>query len=331
LTRLRGPTKEPYLESIEGRYLRIVGVECGLACAYCVAGVRKRQIHATAHAWPWRVLPWRRLGLGSTPVHAIALEPIVQTPQATSRLLTKLERTLARTPADVPLELTADDLLEVHGILDIFALHVRHQRSLSAITPGLKLADPDFARACSRFPVHFTLTLPSANPQVTDALLGRSGAHTTILRALQNLLRLDIPFGLNSIVTRDNVDGLATLARFVFEELRLTGFTLPVFYPERALLDADPQAIQLYPPLSRLNDQLEQIVDLCEGRDRRVTVVDVPPCRLSDRVANSEHVQLSFVSHTDSPAPTYRIPKCATCPEDPDCCHFTELGTTPRR
>jgi MoaA/NifB/PqqE/SkfB family radical SAM enzyme len=325
LSQLMGPEVTPHLQAIEGRYLRIVGVRCGLACAYCVSGARKRKLHAGVLERARRIL-----GNSPRPVHAVPLGSTLHTPETTRRVLAEVEQALTRTPPDVPLELTADDLLEFDGILEIFALHVRHQRPLRVITPGLKLADESFARACSEFGVRFTLTLPSVTSHVTDALLGRAGAHAAISQALANLQRLNVPFSLNCVVTRDNVDGLAALARFVFEELGLVGFAMPMFYPEQTLLDTDLRALRLYPSLARLNAQLEEIVDLCEGRDRRVTLIDVPPCGLSDRVTQSAHVQCSFVSHTDSPAPSYRLPRCKPCRWDPECCHLTETPPTAR-
>ncbi len=319
LSRFMDLSSEPYLQSIEGRYLRIVGIRCPLACAYCVSGAQKREVQAGALE---RLR--RNLSPEPPPGNTAVLKPAIQTPETTRRILVGIKRTLADTPPEVPLELTADDLLEFDGILDVFALHVRYQRPLSVITPGLKLADLDFARACSAFPVRFTLTLPSSSSQVTDALLGRPGAHAAILEALTNLQRLSISFSLNTVITQDNVDGLAALARFVFEELGLSGFAMPMFYPEQTLLDTDPRAMRLYPSLARLNTQLEQIVDLCEGRDRRVTLIDVPICRLSDRVTNSDSIEWSFVSHTDSPTPSYRLGRCDTCRWDPECCHLSE-------
>jgi len=301
-----------------------VGVPCGLACAYCITGARRRQAHALqSTGWRGRFRPRRR-------PWQMRVDPYVQTARSTRDILDALEALLGNTPAATPLEITADDLLEFSGLLDLFALHQRFGRPLRVITPGLRLADEAFVAACARYPVAFTLTLPSASPAVTDGLLGRAGAHRAILRALHLLRRHRLEHSLNCVVTRDNVGGLADLARLAVDDLHLKGLALPLFYPEQVLVDLAPERWQLHPPLPRLSAQLERILDHIAGRDFRLTLVDVPPCQVSARVADSPQVHWTFVRHTDAPTPRRRLPACASCPRDPECGHLPAPPPVPR-
>ncbi len=304
------------LVAIEGSWLRISGVQCGLRCEYCITGVRKR-----------KGLTWVSDKLQSA-MQSLRLAPAAE--EVEREILESVERFLLDPTTTEETEVTADDLLEFTGVLQLFALFARLDRTLHLVTPGLRLANRDFAKECAKYPVAFTLTLPSVSAEITDAIMGRDGAHALLMEAIGNLQELEIPLSINCTVTRQNIDGLAELVRFVHQDLCVERMTLACFCLEQVLLNVDPEAPRLFAPYAKWSEQLVAIAAQCEERSTAVSVIDVPPCQVEASVLASGRVNFDFAVHTDSPTPSRRLEECDGCPFDPRCCHLPANSREPR-
>jgi MoaA/NifB/PqqE/SkfB family radical SAM enzyme len=235
----------------------------------------------------------------------------------TESVLAELEEILAAAPADLKVQLTADDLMAFDGFVGILEAFRRHGRRLELDTPGLRLADPEFASLVSKFDVYFTVSCQAATDEVYTAMVGNPRAFALVRAALENLIRFRIPFGVNCVITAVNCASLFDIARFLLLEMGLPTFTLALFYPEQFLLDGNPDAWDLLPSYRELDRQLARIGALCIATGKWVQLFDVAPCQLRSRVVTNPRILLKFVHgpdfSADSPTARYRSADCDRC------------------
>ena len=128
--------------------------------------------------------------------------------------------------SDHPTDFKGDVLGAIREALDgffaILETFRRHGRRLDLDTPGLRLADPAFAAAVSRYDVHLTLSCQAASDEVYAAMTGNPHGFTLVRAAIDNLRHTRIPFGVNCVVTAINCGSLFDIARFL-----LIGDTVP--------------------------------------------------------------------------------------------------------
>lgn len=316
---------------VEARYRRVHDAPCAMACAFCVVGAQKR--HAQQRSLAHRASALLEAAARHVPPAArvrsrldrswSTIQALRQTQRA-SLVLRTVDQWLEHTPLDVPIRITADDLLEFPRFFDVLERFQRHHRRLELVTPGLRLADAGFAAALRGAPVQLTLTYLTNRSSVSESLTGRADAVGLIRQALSNLKHNDVDFGLNCVITARNVSELSSAVRYVLEAYELPGLALPGFYLEQVLLDVDPQAFELFASYPQIEQQLLELVDWCEPRDKRLSLVDLPPCQFDRRLLQSRHLLWQFAAHTDSPTPSYRSPACAGCPLDGRCNHIPE-------
>jgi MoaA/NifB/PqqE/SkfB family radical SAM enzyme len=245
------------------------------------------------------------------------LDPQAVTGLPTQLVLEELEQILAAAPADLKIQLTADDLTTFDGFLGILDAYRRHGRRFELDTPGLRLADEGFAAAVSKYDVYLTVSCQAASDEVYTAMTGNPRAFELVRAALTNLIRFQVPFGVNYVITAINCGSLFDIARFLLLEMGLPTFTLAHFYPEQFLLDLKPDAWDLLPSYAEVDKQLARIGALCTATDKRVQVFDVAPCQLRSRVVMNPRLLLGFVHgprfEADSPTARYRSPECGRC------------------
>lgn len=314
------PFKTRYWRRIEGGWYRLDGVHCRLSCAYCITGQRHRQ----RAAGPKRDGLLARL-LGRRTPRELPQAPV---PLNEAAILSELRDILAATPANEALHLTADDLLETGPLfLKILDLYREFGRHMDLVTPGLRLADLEFARAVSGYDLQFTLTYLAHSPENYERLTDNPQAHAQVQAALRNLKTLGIPFGVNVVLTSANVSELSAIARYLYEDLGLGGFTLLNFYLEQCLLDVYKGAAELFAPFAELDGQLAQIAPMAQRLGRSLTLVDVPPCQLRKALILHPALDFTFVHQvgydTDYPSDYTRDAACAACPLDASCPHIS--------
>jgi MoaA/NifB/PqqE/SkfB family radical SAM enzyme len=273
---------------IEGGMYRLNDTECQMRCVFC----------------PTSALPRDVAPGGSGPRH-------------TELVVAELDQILDATPPDEKVQLTADDLMAFEGFFEVLEAFRRHNRRLDLDTPGLRLADPAFAAAVSRYDVHLTLSCQAASDEVYAAMTGNPRGFSLVRAAIDNLRRTRIPFGVNCIVTAINCGSLSDIARFLLFEMGLETFNLLHFYPEQCLLEHNPDAWDLLPSYAELDRQLARIGVLCIASNKRVKLYDVAPCQLRSRVVRNPYIDLDFVHGpqfaADFPTARFRSPSCDHC------------------
>lgn len=273
--------------AIEGGMYRLDGTECRMRCVFC---------------------PTSAVRPGAREARPVS---------STESVLAELEQILQAAPADERVQLTADDLMAFDGFVGILEAYRRHGRRFDLDTPGLKLADRDFAAVVSRYDVYLTVSCQAASDDLYTAMTGNPQAFELVRAALVNLVRFRIPFGVNCVITAINCTALFDVARFLLLEMSLPTFTLALFYPEQFLLDLNPRAWELLPSYAEVDRQLARIGALCTATGKHVQVFDVAPCQLRSRVVTNPRLRFDFVHGPrfapDSPTPRHRAPSCDRC------------------
>lgn|GEM_PF-7112346 len=273
--------------------MRLEGVSCALSCCFCIVGETKR------------------LGRVPEPSRSGAAPP----PRA--EILRDVDAVLRGAPPGRQAKIFADDILEFDGVLDILAAYRRRGQHCTLTTPGLRLADPAFARAVSRFDVSFCITYLARTPGVYAAMTDNPRAQDQVERAIANMRRLGIQFHVNCILTRHNLRELAGVARYILLEEAQSHFTIVNFYLERCLLEANPAASELFAPLPDLREPLSDIRKLVLRHDKDVALVDIPPCQLNPEIRRCARFHFEFAHPPDfkacSPEPMFNPPSCRRC------------------
>ncbi|TAK28422.1 MAG: hypothetical protein EPO40_13350 [Myxococcaceae bacterium] len=129
----------------------------------------------------------------------------------------------ARARAQVRARLNGIDPLRFSRVLELAsAIRAAGFERLEVMGPGRRFADEAFRREfLRRAPEHTEVVVPlyGVTPEVHDLVTGAPGSHAEVLRAIDGL-RADLDpqrLGLATVITRQNVDELAALARFARE------------------------------------------------------------------------------------------------------------------
>lgn len=308
-------------QRIEGGWYRLPGANCQLHCAYCAAGISRMPA------------PFQSF------FHGGELPSYSESDRA--EIVREVGLILDATPPGEPLHLTADDLLTFDGFIDVLEEFKRHSRHMDLITPGLKLADLDFARTLSGYDLRLTITYLAHSDAAYQSLTQNGQARSLIEQALRNLKRVGVPFLVNTVITRAGCAELVDIARFLFAEIGVRHFTAQMIYLEQGLLDNrarksereatalgwEANGADLFAPFGELDRQLALVEALCVKLDRRVAIVDVPLCQLRPELIRSRHFEYSITHHpqfdTDSPTAYCRSDDCAGCPLDGRCCYIS--------
>lgn len=129
----------------------------------------------------------------------------------------------ARARGQVRARLNGIDPLMFSRVLDLAAaVRAAGFERLEVMGPGRRFADDDFRREfLRRGPDHTEVIVPlyGVTAEVHDRVTGAPGSHAEVLRAIDGLLADLGPrrLGLATVITRQNVDEIAALARFARE------------------------------------------------------------------------------------------------------------------
>ncbi|MCX5783221.1 MAG: radical SAM protein [Elusimicrobia bacterium] len=86
-------------------------------------------------------------------------------------------------------------------------------------TNGLMLADKKFASAIARAGLTYCkFTGESKNPALNDYLMGVKGGLGKLATAIENMRRLEVRLGMNILITRKNLKGLAQSVKFFMDK-----------------------------------------------------------------------------------------------------------------
>ena len=119
---------------------------------------------------------------------------------------------LQRYPHRDVVMLSADILRwpDLMGLLDL-----AHDRRVTLLTPGLRLADPEVAASFAGRDVRFDLTWLADDPETWARMTGRADAWERMHAAIDNLRRLGLPYRLSTVLNATNVHTLpAIIARW---------------------------------------------------------------------------------------------------------------------
>jgi len=294
----------------------VSGVPCALECVFCVEGIAKRarsrtysRLRAKPESMSERIpRPLR----GSLRALRQRLS-VMLGGSSVEVLLRELDAALGQTPAE-EVVLAAHDILEMDGLFEALELCARHGKRVALISPGLRLADQGFARRLARRVSRLTITFLSDDPGTYHRMTGLASAHALVRRAIENLVALDVPLDVNCVVTSMNVQDLSGVATFLLEEMSLESFNIVGMVLERRHLEMDPDAVDLIAPYPMLDAELLQITCRCQGGPKRLALVNVPPCRLSEEVLQSGTVELTPFGAAGDAAPRHSDERCAGCP-----------------
>jgi hypothetical protein len=306
-----------HVTTVSNDDIYVLDANCQLECAFCVEGITKRQRRLR---WRWLLAAeplivslerlWRGLRRVTQPVTAWGREG--RDARRSAAILTELEAVLGQIPREEVL-LAAHDILELDRLFDALDLCARLQKRVALITPGLRLADPDFARRLAPRICRITLTYLSDDPKTYHKLTGHPEAHHLVRQAILNLVALQVPLAINFIVTRLNHRDLLGVAAFLLDQVGLKTFTLVCFVPEPLPLEMDPTLPDLFVPFPELDAELGRFVARYRGTRKRLGLVNVPPCRLSEAVLASDNIHLSPAGQDDGLVRRHRDARCAGC------------------
>lgn len=300
--------------------LFVSGVGCSLECKFCVEGGAKR-VSREVRSGSRLTGFGEAMGLPRPVVGALralgrrvlgARETLPSVPPGEGEVFRELDDALPRISSD-EIVLAAHDILELEGLFEALDLCARHGKKVALISPGLRLSDPDFARRLAPRIARFTITFLSDDPVTYQRLTGRSDAHERVRAAIRNLVSLKVPLDVNCVVTSLNVQDLQGVASFLLDEMSLESFTLVGFLLEKRHLELDPGAPDLIAPYSALNGELQRIGVRYRVGLKRLVLLGIPPCRLSEDVLDSRCIRFGTLGPDDGLAMRHWDASCAGC------------------
>ena len=158
--------------------------DCRLKCLHCSHGIKKRLRES------------RRL-------HRLAGRLADRLAKLSG--LDEFEKRIGESTSAV--SLSGHDVLEAQEIFTLLDVCKRNNRPIRIISPGLRLADPDFARAVTAYSPEFLLTCLSRRSDITARMTGHPEAQALAERALIHLRDLNANFSVNFVATSDKVWG----------------------------------------------------------------------------------------------------------------------------
>lgn len=270
--------------------------DCRLACEFCSHGAEKR------------------LGLGRESV-----------PPDPARVLAELERVLDRSRPGLaaPVRLAGWDILEFPGLFRLLEACRRRGRPVELVTPGLRLAEPGFARRLAVYRPTVVVTCLARDARIYERMTGVPGARRLVDRAIANLRRLKLRFSVNFVVTRTNCAELLPVAAYLLEDCGLGGFTAAFYSPDEGHSVLGAAAGGLLVSFRRLDAELKRFAARYRSRGKRLDLVRVPPCKVSPGVRRSGCVAFRRKEVPDPVFREWRHPDCAACGWDADCFHVS--------
>ncbi len=154
-------------------------------------------------------------------------------------------------------------------------------------TNGRMLAKRSFVQALFQAGLsHLTLSLHGHKAAIHDAITQAPGSFKQVTSGIENLQALHLPFRLTTVLCKPNMSELPALMRF---SLALKPERLCWSYV-RPLGGAFEQFHQVVPLLDELQPELEEALDIAYQHKTKLTVANVPLCRLGPHLGFSDEL-----------------------------------------
>lgn len=293
--------------------IRFPDAGCGLKCAFCPEGLIKRDVR-----------PRRFKHRVRDALRAFWRELTDYRERRLQRVKSELSEIVREIRSDT-IGLVASDILELEGLFDVLDICRGAGKKISIISPGLRLADREFAERLKEYSPRVTITYLSDDAEVYERLTGVPESRDAVRAALRNLAELGMSFAVNCVVTRHNCEGLSDTAGFLLGELGLDACTLVCFIPEGRHLELDPGIAGLFAPYPMLDRELLKLVRGRRGKGKRLSLVHVPPCKVDEEVLRSDRVAFCPPPPTDPDVRLYRDAACESCDFKERCCFVFQL------
>jgi hypothetical protein len=223
-----------------------------------------------------------------------------------------------------PVCLSGHDVLEAREIFELLDICRRHGRPIQIISPGLRLADPDFAREVNACSPEFLLTCLSCRSDLTARMTGNPEAQHLTEKALAHLRDLNANFSVNFVATSDNCGELSDVASYLFRTLGRDSFTLLYFFPDRVHYLLDARTSDRFAGFRQLNHHLRRVARDHGGSGRTICLWGVPPCKLDEELLTGGLLTFCTRGEWDPACRLFRSPSCSQCGFQ-DRCFFVSL------
>ena len=209
-------------------------------------------------------------------------------------------------------DLASDDILNFVGLMDLLAVTARHGVATRLLTPGLRVADPTFARKLAASGARVVLTVLSQDPAVYAAITHRDDAHAQVFQALATAREVGLPVDLGIVVVDQNEAELPALLRLV-RDLGSDPIAVRLFHPD---VQIAPHAyFTQYPDFGRVLGTLRALAASGEGWPR-LELSNLPWCAWDGAGLDGLDVTLigsaNLVQH-------HTFDACDACPAKPRC------------
>lgn len=146
-------------------------------------------------------------------------------------------------------------------------------KSISVVTNGSMLAKPDFlSKSIDRGLTEVLFSLHGSNKEMHDKIVGRTGAFTRILQAIDNANKANLPVRLNCTVTDTNHDSLTS--EYCDLIIALKPLEVNFIAVKYNLDNTDYRPIQY----SEIIDSIKLAIDILKERVKYINVRMVPFC-----------------------------------------------------
>jgi hypothetical protein len=273
--------------------------ECRLSCNFCSHGISKRHRQGS----------WLRQALHLAENH------VKTAGWSRRRILLDFERRISDVAlAEAPrLRLSGWDCLEYEAVLDLLSVCRAAKKQIEIVSPGLRLADREFARQLGAYDPAVMVTYLSTDADRYASMTGDPLAKSKVERAMRNMLDLGLRFSVNFVLTRDNLCDLLDVSDYLLNTVGLDDFVLAYFSPEVAHARLEPNIADLFVPFGQLNRELAGFADLVAGSEKFLCLWRVPPCKLDAKLLVCNKLVFSVNDYPDPTYPVYRHPNCEAC------------------
>ncbi len=298
--------------------IMIFPVDCRLACVFCPEGIVRAQRHQEELRQSASRMSMLR---GALSYFVSKRRERKSTERQTTQSATIVEEfafVLPTIQAD-EVVLAAHDILEFDRLFELLEICRANGKKVSLISPGLRLADLDFARRLSEHVSCFTITYLSDNQETYRKLTGSTEALSLVSDAIRNLKQLGMDFSVNFVATRHNVKDLMGVARFLLDEIGSGSFTVVFFIPEQAHFTVNPSIADLFATFAELNREILKFVQEYQGSRKMLVLGQIPPCRLDEAILQCRNVKYSPPPPADDVVGLYRHKHCRKCKYEERC------------
>lgn len=209
--------------------------------------------------------------------------------------------------------LAAHDILEFDRLFDLLGICEAHNKRVRLVSPGLRLADMAFARRLAPRISSFTITYLSHDADTYHRMTGNPQAQAQVQLTLQHLKALRVHVMVNYVVTRYNHRDLLGVAGYLLDQMGLDAFDLVMLIPEKGHADLGHDVGALLAPFPELNRELVRFTRRYHGTSKRLSLIDVPPCQVTEEALTSGILSFSPAPPDADLVRRVSYQSCASC------------------